>query len=55
MKLFFYCQKINFLRVYSTIINEALNRNHLIEIYFNQDEIENSSDIKGVKKIGKTF
>ena len=53
MKLFFYCQKINFLRVYSTIINEALNRNHLIEIYFNQDEIENSSDIEGVKKIGK--
>ena len=55
MKLFFYCQKINFLRVYSTIINEALNRNHLIEIYFNQDEIENSSDIEGVKKIAKNF
>ena len=56
MKLFFYCQKINFLRVYSTIINEALNRNHLIEIYFNQDEIENSSDIEGVKKkLAKNF
>ena len=46
MKLFFYCQKINFLRVYSTIINEALNRNHLVEVCFDYNE----HDIDDLKK-----
>tara|TARA_B100001093_G_C26853329_1_gene1026164 strand:+ start:77 stop:1429 length:1353 start_codon:yes stop_codon:yes gene_type:complete len=56
MKLFFYCQKINFLRVYSTIINEALNRNHLIEIYIDQNNIENSVDIEDIKeKLAKKY
>ena len=56
MRLFFYCQKYNFLNIYSTIINEALNRNHSIEIYIDHKEIENSTDIGNIKeKLAKNY
>jgi len=45
MKIFFYCQKINYLRVYSTLIQEAINRNYHVEICFNQNVVE-LSDIE---------
>ena len=46
MKLFFYCQKIGFLKIYSSIIREAINRNHLVEVCFDQIE----SDTYEIKK-----
>lgn len=40
MKIFFYVKKINYLRVYSTLIQEAINRNYHVEICFDQNVVQ---------------